>query len=439
MVVMKFGGTSVRNADALRQVADIVVAQEKQHNGIVVVLSATSGTTSTLLSLADMAASGREYEQAFVELAQHHLDIARDLDISTNTTEVFLDECRQHLDAVAILGECTPQTCDAIVGYGELLSTTLFALFLAHIGVNAAWVDARRCIVTDDGYQSAVVDTEQTLTATTEILQPLVTNNTVVVTQGFVGATSTGIPTTLGRGGSDYSAALLGRCLNAREIQIWTDVSGVYTCDPRIVSSAIPLPSISFQDVRTLALYGAKVLHPETVAPAVVAGIPVRVLNTFAPEAAGTIISDNDDPCRPITAVSMIRPCRCIHTDFAGISALRSVPVLHQNVAFTIETRSGCMIVIHEATSDVQLAIDVATVGHASASEPVACIVVCGPTVDTSATVADITECMRSFTGITVTSLQHPRCVMVTAPLLEADHVCEVLHGLVISSSSEAS
>jgi aspartate kinase len=439
MIVMKFGGTSVRNADALRQAADIVVAQEKQHNGVVVVLSATSGTTTALLSLASMAASGRDYESAFAELAQHHLDIARDLNISATTTEVFLDECRQHLDAAAILGECTPQTFDAIAGYGELLSTTLFALFLAQSGANAAWVDARRCIVTDDSFQSAVVDTQQTLTASNEILQPLLAENTVVVTQGFVGATSTGIQTTLGRGGSDYSAALLGSCLHAREIQIWTDVSGVYTCDPRIVSSAIPLPTISFQDIRTLALYGAKVLHPETVAPAVAEGIPVRVLNTFEPEAAGTIISNNDDLSRPITAVSMIRPCRRIHTDIVGARAIEAVPVLQQNVALSIETRSGCMVVIHEATIDVQLAIDVASVGHASISEDVACLVVCGPTVDTSATVAAIAGCLRSVDKTTVTSLQQPRCVMVTAPLSEANHVCEILHELVISSSSEAS
>jgi aspartate kinase len=261
----------------------------------------------------------------------------------------------------------------------------------------------------------------------------------VVVTQGFVGATSTGIQTTLGRGGSDYSAALLGSCLYAREIQIWTDVSGVYTCDPRIVSSAIPLPTISFQDIRTLALYGAKVLHPETVAPAVAEGIPVRVLNTFEPEAAGTIISNNDDLSRPITAVSMIRPCRRIHTDIVGARAIEAVPVLQQNVALSIETRSGCMVVIHEATIDVQLAIDVASVGHASISEDVACLVVCGPTVDTSATVAAIAGCLRSVDKTTVTSLQQPRCVMVTAPLSEANHVCEILHELVISSSSEAS
>jgi aspartate kinase len=439
MIVMKFGGTSVRNADALRQVADIVIAQEKQHSGVVVVLSATSGTTSALLSLASMAANGRDYESAFAELAQHHVDIARDLNIPANSTEVLLDECRQHLEATAILGVCTSQTYDAIAGYGELLSTTLFALFLTQSGVNAAWVDARRCIVTDDSFQSAIVDAERTQSASNEVLQPLLAGNTIVVTQGFVGATSTGIPTTLGRGGSDYSAALLGSCLDAREIHIWTDVSGVYTCDPRIVASAIPLPSISFQDIRTLALYGAKVLHPETVAPAVAAGIPVRVLNTFEPEAVGTVISEHDDLSRPITAVSMIRPCRCIHTDAAGARALEAIPILQQNVALSIETRSGCMVVIHEATSDIQLAIDVASVGHVSTSEAVACLVVCGPKVDTSATVAVIAERLRSVENTTISSLQHPRCVVVTTPLSIADHVCGVLHALVISSSSEAS
>lgn len=439
MIVMKFGGTSVQHAEALRQVAAIVAEHAQRHDGVVAVLSATAGTTSQLLELARHAASGRNIDQEFEELEQRHLEIARELGVSSVTAEVFLGECREHLEAAAILGECTPQSFDAIAGYGELLSTALFALYLTKIGVNASWVDARRLIVTDNEFQSASVDIDTTIAATNTAIRPLAQRGSVIVTQGFIGATIQGIPTTLGRGGSDYSAAIIGRCLGASEIQIWTDVSGVYTCDPRIVHAAKPLESISFDDIRTLALYGAKVLHPETVEPAIAAGIPVRVLNTFDPHAPGTVIQAEEQLDRPITAVSLIRPCRRIHTDDAGMLALTSIELINQNIALLVRTRNGHTIVVHESDDSVRLAIDVAAVGQAFTQESTACIALCGAQVNEGGVVARINACLEPYASCTSTSLLHPRCVLITTPLDQALVVCASLHALVVSSSSSDS
>lgn len=438
MRVMKFGGTSVRNAEALQAVARIVGEQTKQDPEAVVVLSATSGTTNALLTLARIAASGRNFDAEFNALEQHHMGIARDLGISSATTEVFLQECREHLEAAAILGECTPQTYDAIAGYGELLSTSLFAVYLAVTGVDAAWVDARRCIITDDNFQSAGVDLDRTIAATKECITPRIQDGGIVVTQGFVGATQTGIPTTLGRGGSDYSAALIGRCLGASEIQIWTDVSGVYTCDPRIVPTAKPLASISFDDIRTLAHYGAKVLHPETVEPAIAAGIPVHVLNTFDAEAPGTIIQADDTTNHPITALSLIRPCRRIHTDDAGTHALTSIDLINENIAFSIKTRNGNTVVVHEQAENISMAIDVAAVGHTFDMQNVACIALCGTQVNDPTILSQIADCLRQFPSCTLTSLVSPRCILVTVRLDEAIDACSALHSLLVSSSSSS-
>lgn len=440
MVVMKFGGTSVRDAEALREVATIVLDQSARSSGTVVVLSATSGTTNALLSLARLAASGRSYDDAFAELEQRHRTIARDLGIpSVATTETFLAECKEHLEAAAILGECTPQTLDAIAGYGELLSTTLFVAYMTSIGADVQWVDARKVIVTNELFQSASVQIDSTVRATKAIITPMTESGAIVVTQGFIGATADGIPTTLGRGGSDYSAALLGRCLNASEIQIWTDVSGVYTCDPRIVPDAEPLESISFDDVRTMALYGAKVLHPETVEPAVAAGIPVRVLNTFESSARGTTITASQETKRAITALSVLAPCIRIHTNADGARSITSVEQLRSHVALDIATKNGHTVIVHAPSDAIMTAVNVAAVGHEHTATSVACIALCGNEVTATASVARIAEQLRGVPETTIASLLEPRCVIVSVPIASSSSACIALHQLVSSTSSSAS
>lgn len=436
MQVLKFGGTSVRNAEALTSVSAIVRQQALRNNGTVVVLSATAGTTNALLALAQLAASGRNYDHEFAVIEQHHVNIARELGLPLTGAESVLAECREHLEAAAILGECTKQTSDAIAGYGEVLSTHLFADYLTAQGISTTWVDARRVVVTDDEFASAAVDLDKTNYAVQRVIKPIAESGAIVVTQGFIGATQTGIPTTLGRGGSDYSAALLGRCLDAAEIQIWTDVSGVYSCDPRIVPDAKPLAAISFDDVRTLALYGAKVLHPETVQPAVDAGIPVRVLNTFEPTAAGTIITAEQTSQHAVTALAILQPCLRIHTSSRGAQAILASPHLREHTAMQIATKNGNMVVVHAPNEDITTDINVALVGLGGSIEPAACIALCGAEIAAPSTLAQIAARLRDITDTTVTSALQPRCVLITVPLECAIDACISLHQLVSSSSS---
>ena len=184
----------------------------------------------------------------------------------------------------------TPRWLDAIAATGEILSSRLVAAALASRGLSASWVDARRVIVTTDEHMSAAPLMPETIAALRSTVDPLLASRSVPVIGGFVGATRVGVTTTLGRGGSDYSAALIASALGASELQIWTDVTGVMTCDPRICGEARTIPVLSYEEAAELAYFGAKVLHPKTIKPAVDSGIPVRVCNTFEPSEVGTMI-----------------------------------------------------------------------------------------------------------------------------------------------------
>jgi aspartate kinase len=217
-------------------------------------------------------------------------------------TELF-GELELLLRGVALLRELSPRSMDAIASLGERLSTRIFAAF-----VGGAWMDARTVLRTDAIFGEAVPDQGAIRTLALQHLQPLLGAGRVVVTQGYIGATEDGLTTTLGRGGSDYSAALFGAALGAEEVQIWTDVEGVLTCDPRIVPDALPIPELSFAEAAELAAFGAKVLHPATIQPAVEARIPVTVRHTQKPEGRFTTISAEVRTGRPITALASRGP-----------------------------------------------------------------------------------------------------------------------------------
>jgi len=436
MIVMKFGGTSVANSDALRRVAAIVTSHAPQHHGTVVVLSATSGTTTRLLQLAADAATGSNTDDAFDTISQQHLTIARELGVDHEPTAELLKQLYQHIDAARTLKECPPQSLDAVAAFGELLSTTVFHQYLLSMYANTAFVDARACVVTDDSYTCGKVDVVATATQTKQQIHPYLRQGSVIVTQGFIAATVDGITTTLGRGGSDYSASVLGSALDAQEIQIWTDVSGVYTCDPRIVAAARPLESISFESIRLLSRYGAKVLHPETVVPAIRAGIPVRVLNTFSPDETGTVITAESQRDHAVLAIALTQPCFRIQTDGDGYDALMSIDFIRHHVSLATITRSGNTIVVHTPDSAVQRAIDVAAVGCRFDYDEVACIAVVGARVKEPAVVQSIVECLQSFPNCTMSTLMQPSCVLITVELDIAMQACNALHALVSSPSS---
>ena len=298
-VVLKFGGTSVADAAAIRQVVRIVGRARDSYGAVVVVVSAMSRVTDGLLAACSAARDGDVHvvEELVASIEARHRSVVDELfgGNPAALTDVWeevichLHDLRSVLTSVSILRELTARGADRVAAAGELMSSRIIAAAMRHEGIPARWVDPRRSVVTDNR-SPALPLSEPTQTAAMAEITPLLKAGEVPVTGGFVGATNEGITTTLGRGGSDFSAAVLGAALGAREIQIWTDGDGMLTADPRVVDDAHVVPELSFDEASELAYFGAKVLHPSTILPAVERSIPVRILNTRRPDLAGSVI-----------------------------------------------------------------------------------------------------------------------------------------------------
>ena len=322
MIVMKFGGTSVADEAAIERLVAIVRAARQaaiqpeslDWRGPIVVVSALGGATDKLLKVAADAGSGESVAAAesLRALRQRHLDVARVIGVSSERGEVerFIHQEFDELDrlagALSVLREVTPRWLDAIAATGELLSSRIVAAALTSHGLASTWVDARRAIVTGPEHTAAPPLMTETAAALASTVDPLLADRRIPVIGGFVGASLDGVTTTLGRGGSDYSASIVGASLGASEIQIWTDVDGMLTADPRIVRDVQVVPHISFGEASELAYFGAKVLHPATIQPAVGQNIPVRILNSRRPhDAHGTLITrERPTTDRLLTAVA---------------------------------------------------------------------------------------------------------------------------------------
>jgi aspartate kinase len=295
-IVMKFGGTSVADAAAVENVARIVARERAAFP--VVVVSAMSGVTDALLT-----ATASSLEPIF----NRHLAAADEL---LETPEHFADlvkraetQVREALQTQNSSNRKSVQ--DAVVSFGEILSSALMAAVLNQHGVEARQVDARRCVITDEEHTSAAPLMPETFARTENELRPLLETGVVPVLGGFIGSTLQGATTTLGRGGSDYTAALIGAALNVDEIQIWTDVTGVLTADPRVVSDAQTIDRLSYSEAAELAYFGAKVLHPKTIQPAIENSIPVRICNSRAPQERGTVVGPQSETSpRTIKAIA---------------------------------------------------------------------------------------------------------------------------------------
>ncbi len=304
MIVMKFGGTSVGDAAAINQAAEIV--RGRIPRAPVVVVSAMARVTDTLLRLAHTAMERRfdKAEAIIRDLRERHMATARDLlssddhlsDEAGRGVEEQFRELESLTRSVATLGELTARSQDAIVSFGERLSSVLMVAALRARGARAELVDSRRFIITDDNFTMAAPDMHETETRTRGALLPLIERGVVPVVQGFIGSTAEGVTTTIGRGGSDYSAAIIGAALGGEAIEIWTDVDGLMTADPRVVPEARRIRVISFAEAAELSYFGAKVLHPSTVLPAVERGIPVHIFNTRNPSCEGTLIVREPHP-----------------------------------------------------------------------------------------------------------------------------------------------
>lgn len=285
MIVMKFGGTSVESAAAIARVAGIVQARAERHP--VVVVSAMGKTTNRLLEIAHTAVAGdREKALSLLEdLRQFH---HKESSLAAAIDEHFA-ELAELVKGLVVMGEFTPRATDAISAYGERLSSLIVTEEFRKQGIDAVHVDSRKVVVTDNRHTQAAPNFAETYKRLEGVVPPLAAKH-VVVMGGFIASTFDGITSTLGRGGSDFTASIVGAGIGADEIQIWTDVDGMLTCDPRIVEGGHRIRVCSFAEAAELAYFGAKVLHPATVVPAIEKNIPVRILNSRRPEVEGTLI-----------------------------------------------------------------------------------------------------------------------------------------------------
>jgi aspartate kinase len=292
---MKFGGTSVADASALGRLINHVRTVRLSGARPIVVVSALGGVTNDLLRVAADAAAGNNVDGVLSALHVRHLDLASlvspdDMALAAAIDAQF-DDLQTVVRAVLTLKDASPRALDAIAAAGELLSSRIVHKALVVAGIDAAWIDPRQLVLTSDDYTQATPLVDLIDVSVPRELDALIASNTVPVTAGYVGATRDGATTTLGRGGSDYSAALIGAAAHAREIQIWTDVDGMLTADPRVVAAPRVVPVLSFGEASELAYFGAKVLHPSTILPAVTRDIPVRILNSRRAAAEGTRIT----------------------------------------------------------------------------------------------------------------------------------------------------
>jgi aspartate kinase len=284
MIVMKFGGTSVENEAAIDRSCGIVIKRAEMRP--LVVVSALGGATNQLLAAGRLAAN-RELDKALeiaAELERRHVDLLP-------AVNPHFESLRELLRALGSIGEFSARTQDLLASYGETLSSLIFADRLKRLGQDVVHIDARQVIVTDTNFGRAVPLQRETADRLEGSARPAIETGRIVVMGGYIGATTSGITTTLGRGGSDYTAAIVGAAMAANEIQIWTDVDGMMTADPRLVRNSFKVKEISFAEASELAYFGAKVLHPLTVIPAIEKNIPVYILNSRKPEGTGTRIT----------------------------------------------------------------------------------------------------------------------------------------------------
>ncbi len=326
--VMKFGGTSVGSADRIRNAAAIAAAASKER-AVVMVVSAMSGVTNMLIAAAGKAATGDEAAaEALTRSLQekHHEAIGKLIsDVEnrrqlTSEIDALIERAANYCRGCALLGELSPRALDVIAGTGERLTARMTAAVLREMGLRGVAFDAMELIVTDDVHGGARPLAEPTREKTQAALLPLLEVGGIPVVTGYVAATAKGIPTTLGRGGSDYSATILGGALDASEVIIWTDVNGVLTADPRMVPNAATLDEVSYTEAGELAFFGAKVLHPMTLRPVIESAIPVWIRDSFHPDLAGTKITQSVKPApQGVKAVTATRDVAMIAIAGPGI------------------------------------------------------------------------------------------------------------------------
>jgi aspartokinase/homoserine dehydrogenase 1 len=359
-ITMKFGGTSVGSVEAIRNVMYITRRELEQGNRVVLVVSAMNGVTDTLLSSIQLARQGDRWGYLSVaeKLRERHEEAINRLvspganrDKVSRSINKLLDEYTELCQAINVLGEATPRIRDAVTAFGEKMSARLIAMALQEQKINAKHVDASDIIVTDENHQSAAPVWELTEQNMRNTMIPLLDSGVVPVVTGFIGATATGVVTTLGRGGSDFSGAIFAAGTQSDELIIWTDVDGVMTTDPRVDRRARVLPYVSYQEVGELAYYGAKVLHPKTVQPIMNLGMPLYVRNTFNPDHPGTLIGPTPQPSS--TIIKAVTSVKNVSMVTIGGRGMIGVPGIAGR-AFSATASAGANILMISQSSSEQ-------------------------------------------------------------------------------------
>ena len=381
MIVMKFGGTSVESAEAIQRVTGIVKSRLDRRP--VVVVSAMGKTTNRLLHIANLAVGGKRDE------ALGELMALRDFHLRESGMERTVDEHFQELSelvkGLAVLGELTPRSIDAISSFGERLSSLIVTNYFQHHGLNAVHVDSRKVIVTDHRNTQAAPLLDQTYAKLAEAIPPLARQH-VVVMGGFIASTEDGITTTLGRGGSDFTASLVGAGIGADEIQIWTDVDGMLTADPNMIPNAHRVRVISFDEAAELAYFGAKVLHPATVMPAIDKNIPVMILNSRRSQVEGTRIQSES-----VTSKNVVKSIAC------------KSKVIVMNIRSTrMFMAHGFMRRIFDVFERFETSVDMVATSEVSVSL----------TVDQPERVQPIVDALREFSEVSVDENQAIICIV---------------------------
>lgn len=356
--VAKFGGTSVANFEAMSACANIVI---QDPNTRVVVLSASAGVTNFLVELANGCEKERR-DEILTAIRTIQYNIIEKLQDQT-TVRQEIDTLLEHIEALAESASLATSLAltDELISHGEMMSTKIFTQLLHERNFPAEWVDVRDIVATNSHYGKAAPNDEKTQQQANEILKPLIATGKVAITQGFIGRDDDGRTTTLGRGGSDYSAALLAEVLDAKDVLIWTDVPGIYTTDPRVVSNAKRIDTMAFNEAAEMATFGAKVLHPATLLPAVRSNIPVYVGSSKAPEQGGTWVTRDPQP-RPLFRAIALRRNQILLT-LSSLSMLHAKGFL-ANVFNILAKHNISVDVI--TTSEVSVALTLDKTGSAS-------------------------------------------------------------------------
>ncbi|MFA9487613.1 MULTISPECIES: lysine-sensitive aspartokinase 3 [unclassified Mannheimia] len=356
--VAKFGGTSVADFDAMTSSANIVIAEK---NTRVVVLSASAGVTNYLVELAN-GCEKEKRDEIIASVRQIQYNIIEKLQ-TQDSVRAEIDELLEHIEALAESASLATSTAlsDELISHGEMMSTKIFTQLLIERGHPAVWVDVRDVVATNNHYGKATPNDEKTQQQSDKVIKPLIEAGKIAITQGFIGRDDEGKTTTLGRGGSDYSAALLAEVLNANDVLIWTDVPGIYTTDPRVVPNAQRIDTMAFNEAAEMATFGAKVLHPATLLPAVRSNIPVYVGSSKAPEQGGTWVTRDPQP-RPTFRAIALRRNQTLLT-LSSLSMLHAQGFLANLFAILAKHKISVDVI---TTSEVSVSLTLDKTGSAS-------------------------------------------------------------------------